>query len=117
MAIIKTDPLFQQIIERIPLELKGSFTPAQLDALQDAIARLSWKRHIVDIRLSGLGMYWVVLAGQERRSQKRLRMERRDYPLWTAPNLLVFLVILAILLLALIGLLFVLVQVSRGLMN
>lgn len=117
MGIIKTDPLFQQIVERIPLELKESYTPEQLDAFRDAIAHLSWRRHIVDIRLSGLGMYWVMLAGQERRSNKRLRIERRDYPLWTAPNLLVFLTMFAILLFALIGLLFVLVQVGRGLMN
>lgn len=117
MAIIKTDPLFQQIIERIPLELKGSFTPAQLDALQDAIAHLSWRRHIVDIRLSLLGIYLVVVGGQERRSNKRLRTEKQDHPIWTAPNMLVFLVILAILLFALIGVLFVLVQVGHGLMN
>jgi hypothetical protein len=117
MGIIKTEPLFQQIVERIPLELKESYTPEQLEALRDAIAQLSWRRHIVDIRLSWLGVYWVVLAGQERRSHKRLRGENQDHPICTAPNVLVFLVILATLLFALIGVLFVLVQVGRGLMN
>ena len=63
MGVIKTEPLFQQIVERIPLELKESYTPEQLEALRSAIAHLSWRRHIVDIRLSWLGMYWVVLAG------------------------------------------------------
>jgi hypothetical protein len=66
MGIIKTDPLFQQIVERIPLELKESFTPEQLDALKGAISHLSWRRHIVDIRLSWLGVYLVVVGGQER---------------------------------------------------
>lgn len=117
MGVIKTEPLFQQIVERIPLEQKESFTPEQLEALRGAIAHLSWRRHIVDIRFSFLGMYWVILSGQERRSHKRLRMEKQDHPIWTAPNMLVFLAILAILLFAFIGVLFVLVQVSRGLMS
>jgi hypothetical protein len=117
MGIIKTDPLFQQIVERIPLELRESFTQEQLEALQGAIAHLSWRRHVIDIRLSLLGIYLVVVGGQERRSNKRLRMEKQDHPIWTAPNVLVFLVILAILLFALIGVLFVLVQVGHGLMN
>ena len=117
MGVIKTEPLFQQIIERIPLELKESFTQEQLESLRGAIAHLSWRRHVVDIRLSWLGVYLVVVGGQERRSNKRLRVEKQDHPIWTAPNVLVFLVILAILLFALIGVLFVLVQVSQGLMS
>ncbi len=68
MGVIKTEPLFQQIVERIPLEQKESFTPEQLEALRGAIAHLSWRRHVVDIRLSGLGVYLVVVGGQERRS-------------------------------------------------
>ena len=103
MGIIKTDPLFQQIIERIPLELKESFTQEQLEALRGAIAHLSWRRHIVDIRLSWLGIYLVVVGGQERRSNKRLRMEKESHPIWTAANILAFLFISVVLVLALVG--------------
>lgn len=102
MSKLPKESLFKQVISRLPSTVM--FNTSQLDALKTAFGELNWHRHFVDIRLSLFGGYVVLLAGRERRSQKRLQMERRDYPLWTAANILMFLFIWGVLLLALVGL-------------
>ncbi len=77
-------------MERIPSDVRSSFTPVQLAALQTA---LKPRRHTVDLRLSlpwlGKRFYLVILAGEERRSPLRRRLESQLHPLWTPGNLII----------------------------
>jgi hypothetical protein len=80
----RADASFDQIIARVPPESKASFTAEQMDALKLAFRQVNWKsNHTIDIRLSiplfKRGFYIVFLAGQERRSQQRLRAEMPYY--------------------------------------
>ena len=95
MGVTKVDPLFRQIVERLPPTV--AFSNEQTEALKEALIDLNWKRHVVDIRLSTLGFYLILLGGTERRSQKRLATERGAQLLLTPANLTVF-VLLSILL-------------------
>ncbi len=75
-------------MSRIPPEVRSSFTPVQLAALQTA---LKPRHHAVDLRLSlpwlGKRFYLVILAGEEQRSPLRRRLESQLHPLWTPGNL------------------------------
>jgi hypothetical protein len=80
----RADASFDQVITRIPPESKAAFTAEQLDAFKLAFRQVNWKsNHAIDIRLSipvfKGGFYIVFLAGQERRSQQRLRAEMPHY--------------------------------------
>jgi len=44
------DPFVVGLKERLPAELRESFTPQQLDALRNAFATRSWARHKFDWR-------------------------------------------------------------------
>jgi hypothetical protein len=65
------DPFLRRFLERVPADIAGSFTPAQLDAVKLAFAARSWGEHAVDIRrVVGAGrwrFYIVLLAGRTRR--------------------------------------------------
>ena len=102
MGVVKTDPLVQQILERLPPSVV--FSRDQIEALKEAIAALNWKRHVVDIRLSTLSFYLILLGGTERRSQKRLAVERAAQPIITPANFIVFLLLSILLSFAGIGL-------------
>ncbi len=74
-------------LERIPQEIRNTFTDLQVDAINQSFRRA---RHGVDIRVSsplpgGRG-YLVLLAGKERRSGERRRLERLHQPLITVTN-------------------------------
>lgn len=101
MGVIKVDPLFRQIVERLPPTV--AFNDEQIEALKGALIDLNWKRHVVDIRLSTLGFYLILLGGTERRSQKRLATEGGAQPLLTRANLVVFVLLSLLLGLAGIG--------------
>lgn len=77
---MKKDSLHTQLISKLSPETLATFTPAQLKALKSACQQLHWKDHAIDIRLSipfpGNGYYAVFLAGKEKRSRQRLRVER-----------------------------------------
>ena len=103
MGVIKADPLFRQLMERVPPSV--SFSAEQTEALKKAFSSLNWKRHVVDIRFSSLGFYFILLGGIERRSYKRLTVERWCSPLLTPANLVVFISFSILLSLAGIGLL------------
>jgi hypothetical protein len=79
----RKNPLFEKIFHRLPPDISQTFTPAQQEALQQAIVQIKADRHPIDIRLSvpflGKGFYLVILAGTERRSLKRLRAEDPYY--------------------------------------
>jgi hypothetical protein len=76
-----SDPFFAKFFARIPAEVAASFTPAQLQAVKIAFGARSWGSHTVDIRKSfALPLIWrrvyfVLLAGAERRDEERLRAE------------------------------------------
>ena len=76
-----------EFLERIPQEVRGTFTDQQITAVNHAFRR---GRHSVDIRLSlplpGGRRYLVLLMGKEGRSNERRRLERLRQPLLTAMN-------------------------------
>lgn len=78
------------VLARMAPEMATTFSPAQVQALQAALAT---RHHPLNIRLSlPLGMtrvYLVLLAGTELRSVARCRQEAVRHPLWTPTNLLV----------------------------
>jgi hypothetical protein len=81
-------------LQRIPPELRGTFTDRQIAAVDEAFPRT---RHGVDIRLS-VPLPWgrryvVLLAGKERRSAERRRLERLRNPLFTVMNVLAMAII------------------------
>lgn len=88
MGAIKAEIIVKQILGVIPPTVV--FSSEQIEALKEGITHLSSKRHGVDIRLSALGFYLILLGGTERRSQKRLAEERAAEPFLTLANLTVF---------------------------
>ena len=86
----RANSLSDQFFAHIPPETAATFTDAQVEALKQACSQLNWKKHPVDIRLSVPVLvnrfYLVVLAGPERRSRSRRRVESKKYPFWTATH-------------------------------
>lgn len=78
-----------EFLNRIPEDIRESFTDAQIAAVGRAFGRGA---HAVDIRFSipipGGRSYVVILAGREKRSEERRRLERTRHPLWTALNVM-----------------------------
>ena len=74
-------------LDRIPQDIRETFTDRQIAAVNQAFKR---KRHGIDIRVSlplpGGRRYLVLLMGRERRSPGRRRFERLRQPLLTAMN-------------------------------
>ncbi|PHM11325.1 hypothetical protein [Nostoc sp. 'Peltigera malacea cyanobiont' DB3992] len=96
------DPTFEQFFAEINPQVANTFTVEQLEAIKRGFAFRSRTRHPLDIRVSvpipGLRFYLVLLAGSERRSKARLRLEKGLYPFWTPANILFligFLIILS----------------------
>ncbi|WP_341531888.1 hypothetical protein WKK05_38440 (plasmid) [Nostoc sp. UHCC 0302] len=87
-----TDPDFQKLFAQIAPEIADTFNGEQLEAIRRSFCSHAWTRHPLDIRLSvpipRLKFYLVLLAGSERRSQLRLRYQKRLYPFWTPANIL-----------------------------
>lgn len=76
--------LFETIVAQMPADVVASLTATQLAELKSSCYQFKWRKHPVDIRLSipfpGRGIYFVFLAGPERRSLQRLRTENSKYP-------------------------------------
>ncbi|MCZ6494633.1 MAG: hypothetical protein O6924_00470 [Alphaproteobacteria bacterium] len=74
-------------LDRIPQDIRETFTDRQIAAVNQAFKRT---RHGIDIRVSlplpGGRRYLVLLMGKERRSRERRRFERLRQPLLTAMN-------------------------------
>ena len=73
-----SNPAFDRIMERIPVDLRRTFTHDQLIALSRASVVVK-SPHMIDYRVSipffGKRFYLTVLAGRERRSLARLAAE------------------------------------------
>jgi hypothetical protein len=98
--------LVNRLFEHISPEVAATFTPTQLEALNQASYQLSWKAHAVDIRLSipfPRRLYCVVLAGQERRSPQRLQLERHKRSVWKPANVAVVAIALSVVVLSSVG--------------
>ena len=77
--IKRHDPFIAGLKERLPEELRESFTEEQLEALKLAFGTRSWGKHSVDMR--GTVKFWhrryyfVFLAGRNYRQLSRLEQE------------------------------------------
>jgi hypothetical protein len=68
---IQTDPVITKLLDKVPSEMRGSFTDAQLVALKVALGGRTWGAHAVDARWTlkwwRWQYYFVFLAGRNRR--------------------------------------------------
>lgn len=77
--IKRHDPFIAGLKERLPEELRESFTEEQLEALKLAFGTRSWGKHSVDLRSTvkfwHRRYYFVFLAGRNYRQLSRLEQE------------------------------------------
>jgi hypothetical protein len=95
-AFAGTNDLLSMLSE----EVVDSFSPEQRAALWAASHAISWRRHPVNIRLSGAipfgpRVFFTGVGGANRRSKSRNWREKRTYPFLTPGNVLFVCVILA----------------------
>ncbi|MCW2291018.1 hypothetical protein M2262_001068 [Pseudomonas sp. BIGb0408] len=73
------DPFIKGLKERLPDDLRDSFSAEQLDALQVAFGARQWGRHSLDLRgtvkLWRWRYYFVLLAGRNKRDLSRAQQE------------------------------------------
>ncbi|MCQ4320608.1 3-phosphoshikimate 1-carboxyvinyltransferase [Pseudomonas stutzeri] len=73
--MLDQDPFVVGLKQRLPAELRETFTPQQLDALRNAFANRSWARHKLDLRgtfsLWSNQYYFVLVGGRNKRSPSR----------------------------------------------
>lgn len=73
------DPFVIGLKQRLPEELRESFSDEQLQGLRSALATRSWARHKVDLRgtfnLWRTQYYFVVVAGRNKRSLSRAQQK------------------------------------------
>ncbi|WP_423228051.1 3-phosphoshikimate 1-carboxyvinyltransferase [Phytopseudomonas daroniae] len=73
------DPFIKGLKERLPDDLKDSFSAEQLDALQVAFGARQWGRHRLDLRgtlkLWRWRYYFVLLAGRNKRDLSRAQQD------------------------------------------
>jgi len=88
----------ERLLAHMSPEVAATFTPMQRQALQMAFQS---RRHVIDIRLSipciWTRFYLVVLAGKERRSVYRRRLEADKHPVWTMFNAIAIACVISIL--------------------
>lgn len=76
---IARDPFVRQFFERVPLEVRGSFSAAQLAALKMVFGAATRTGHTVDVRfslptvVSRRRLYLVFVAGRDRRGTRTRR--------------------------------------------
>ena len=87
------DPFALGLKERLPADLRESFTAEQLNALKIAFGARRWGKHPIDMRgtlgLFGWRYYFVLLIGRNKREMTR--NERRLSRLGTALTIFLFL--------------------------
>lgn len=79
-------------LSRLPAELVDSLTPEQRVLLARAMPGQQWKQHPVDMRftlpLFSHGLFVTLVAGVERRGDRRRRSDRARHPLHRVGNVL-----------------------------
>lgn len=102
--------IVKQVRERLPQRIARSFTDAQLRAIAAAFAARPWKHHRGDVRLSlpfpKRRLYFVLLAGSDKRSDERRQAARAEHPLVTVGNIVFAVSVLSVLQLGLLGVLY-----------
>jgi len=77
-----------RILRRMPQEIRSSFTPEQLAALDVSLDHHQEPRHTINLRVTLFGRAYVALfAGRERRSPARRARERQRHPLASPGNI------------------------------
>ncbi len=87
-ASVRTDPFIKNLLDRISLDNRDSFTDDQLLSLKLALSGRKWGQHALDIR--GVLRFWrwryyyVFIGGRETRtlSRREKRMTRTAYALF-----------------------------------
>lgn len=76
---LELDPFVIGLKQRLPEELRESFSDEQLQGLRSALATRSWARHKVDLRgtfnIWRTQFYFVVVAGRNKRSLSRAQQK------------------------------------------
>jgi len=76
---LELDPFVIGLKQRLPEELRESFSDEQLQGLRSALATRSWARHKLDLRgtfnLWRTQYYFVVVAGRNKRSLSRAQQK------------------------------------------
>ena len=79
---IHTDPIITKLLDKVPADMRGSFSDEQLLALKVALGGRTWGAHAVDARWTlkwwRWQYYFVVLAGRNRRvlTDREVRIQR-----------------------------------------
>jgi len=100
------DPFIRQFFERIPADLRGTFTSPQLAALKMVFGESTGAGHMVDLRLEAplllrkkMRLYMVILSGLDSRGGKRVgKRGLFGLAIRTFKRLIVALVVLSVLL-------------------
>ncbi len=81
------------IVSRIPAEIRETLTEEQAEALRDAAGQTRpWRKHPIDIRLTApMGsrrLFVTLVAGADKRNPDRRAKDREIHPIRTASNML-----------------------------
>ena len=83
--------LFDSIVQRLPDDVRESFSEDQTEAIRQAAEQCQWGSHAIDMRVSiplpGSRFYIAVVGGKERRNAVRRETERSRHPLLTRGNI------------------------------
>jgi len=114
-SLVQHDETLSRFLARIPVDVADSFNEAQLLAVKRAFAEHFSRQHPVDIRLTLLRRYYlVVLAGRERRDGARRRRDRHRRPLLRLANVMFVNGVVVLLLLAVVTALYLLTAAIDG---
>ena len=99
----------KRLLDRMPDDVADSFTDLQLQMLEHALDGGRWRQnHLVDIRLTvpfpWSQLYFVFLAGRDKRSPQRRSHERAKHPVMTAANVITYCLLVLLGVPAVIGL-------------
>jgi hypothetical protein len=81
-SAIQTDPVIIKLLDKVPADMRGSFSTEQLLALKVALGGRTWGAHVVDARWTlkwwRWQYYFVFLAGRNRRvlTDREQRIQR-----------------------------------------
>ena len=94
MSEIQNDPVIVKLLDKVPADMRGSFSDAQLLALKIALGGRTWGAHALDLRFTlkwwRWQYYFVLLAGRNRRTltEREKRIQRLSMALLLAAFLL-----------------------------
>lgn len=106
--------IHERLLEAMDPQVARSFTEDQVRELERALALTQGRRLPIDIRISvpffRRGFFVTLLAGPERRSAERLKVERAKRALWTFWNTCCFVFLVILFVPTLVGLVHILVN-------